>query len=305
MRRPPLPRAPFPLGPRRTTPLPNPERRDVALPCGDVLRVSTSGDPDGPLLVAVHGFRGSDMGLGAVLAPLDGFRVVSPNLPGMGVSDVVPGVRYDLDRLVTDVAEVIRALSEGPVLLLGHSFGTVVVSAVAARHPELVRGLVLLAPILEPVHGRGLNALGTDALTLFFRGVARAPERVGTRVIDSKFPGEQSLPFLRRRSGSWQRVQQLSHEALPSSFDRQAVLDAHLAATGRGCAEFVDAIQVPTAVVVGDRDQFSTVAMARSFVGRLTDGRLALVPGAGHLMHYEHVEEVSAALADVLAGLDG
>lgn len=295
-------RAPFPLGPRTTTPLPQPPRDVVTLPCGDELAYAVQGPTDGPVLVAVHGFRGSDMGLQAVLAGLDGWRILSPNAPGMGVSPVQPGIRYDFPRLVTDVVEFLEWHAR-PVVLLGHSFGTTVVSAAAAERPDLVSRLVLVSPIVEPVRGSGVNAVATDVLTAFFAGVAKLPPRVGTRVIDSKFPGEQSLPFMRRRPGSWGRVQELSHEELPQSFDRDAVLRAHVASTSRGCAEVATRLSMPVDVIVGTRDQFATMAMVRRFA-TACGARVHPVDGAGHLMHYEDVEAVHAALRDVLASTD-
>lgn len=298
------PRPPFPLGPRRTTPLPQPERREVRLAGGDLVAYSELGDPDGPVLVAVHGFRGSDMGLAAVLSQVPGCRIVCPNLPGMGVSDALPGVEYDLPRLARVVVEFVDALGVGPVWLLGHSYGTVVCTAAAASSPESFGRLLLLAPIADPV-GTGVNAVPALALTAFFRVVEKAPARVGARVIDSKFPGEQSLPFMRRRPGSWPQVQQLSHEQLPKSFDRSAVLAAHRDSTGRGCREFAGAVRCPSAVVLGDRDQFSTVAQGRSLARELGGAEFVTIPGAGHLMHYEHVDEVAAAVSGVVAAWAG
>lgn len=296
------PRPPFPLGPRRTEPLPQPIRHQVRLAGGDTIAWSELGDPDGPVLVAVHGFRGSDMGLAAVLGRVDGCRIICPNLPGMGVSPSRPGVVYDLERLADVVAEFIDALGVGPVWLLGHSYGSVVCTAAAGRRPELVSRLLLLAPIVDAV-GVGVKVVPTKALTAFLRVVEKAPEPLGLRVIDSKFPGEQSLPFMRRRRGSWEQVQQLSHEALPQSFDRSAVLAAHRDSSGRGCREFAGAVSCPAAIVLGEADQFSTVAQARSLAAELGGAVLRTIPGAGHLMHYEHVDEVAAAVAQVTSGV--
>lgn len=98
-------------------------------------------------VVALHGW-GRDR---ADLLPcVDGLDAVSLDLPGFGSSpapeSVWGGAEYS--RLI---AEVIREISEDPVVVVGHSFGGRVAVCLAAASPELVAGLVLTGtPLLRP-----------------------------------------------------------------------------------------------------------------------------------------------------------
>jgi len=74
-------------------------------------------------------------------------RVLAPDMVGFGYTDAIGTVSYDLDTWVRQVVEFIDALSLGPVDLIGNSFGGAVSFAVAARHPELVRRLVLMGSV--------------------------------------------------------------------------------------------------------------------------------------------------------------
>lgn len=74
-------------------------------------------------------------------------RVLAPDMVGFGYTDAIGTVSYDLDAWVCQVIEFIDALSLGPVDLIGNSFGGAVSLAVAARHPELVRRLVLMGSV--------------------------------------------------------------------------------------------------------------------------------------------------------------
>ena len=74
-------------------------------------------------------------------------RVIFFDAFGRGKSDrAKEPSAYTLDRDVSDVAGLIRELKCGPLVVLGHSYGTVVAQAVAIRHPEVVKKLVLVAP---------------------------------------------------------------------------------------------------------------------------------------------------------------
>ncbi|WP_279433619.1 alpha/beta hydrolase [Actinomadura sp. KC345] len=101
------------------------------------------GGPEGgtPIL-ALHGHFGRARcfaPLAAALAP--GHRVIALEQRGHGHSDRGDG--YGPDAYVADAAEFLRGLGLGPVIVLGHSMGGVVAFRLAARHPELVRALVV------------------------------------------------------------------------------------------------------------------------------------------------------------------
>ncbi|WP_324194454.1 alpha/beta fold hydrolase [Nocardia blacklockiae] len=70
--------------------------------------------------------------------------VVTPDYSGSGET-AEPNVPLTLDILVGQVITVAEVATTGPVDMLGFSLGAVVAAAVAARRPELIRRLVLVA----------------------------------------------------------------------------------------------------------------------------------------------------------------
>ena len=70
------------------------------------------------------------------------YRVIAYDHRGQGSSEV--GGPYDMDTVAADAAELIRTLVGGPVHFIGLSMGGFVGMRLAARHPELVKSLVLL-----------------------------------------------------------------------------------------------------------------------------------------------------------------
>lgn len=109
------------------------------------------GNPDGPLVVLVHGLGGSAPDWLEVMAPLTAVgEVVAPDLQGFG--EAAPP-RPTAPRPVANarfVATLLHALDAGPVVLVGNSMGGLVATLVAGEYPEVVDQLVLLSPALPP-----------------------------------------------------------------------------------------------------------------------------------------------------------
>jgi pimeloyl-ACP methyl ester carboxylesterase len=72
------------------------------------------------------------------------FRVVRPQPRGVGRSHG-PIQGLSLHDLAGDVAEVIMRENAGPAIVVGHAFGSWVARMIAVDHPELVRGVVMVA----------------------------------------------------------------------------------------------------------------------------------------------------------------
>ena len=98
-----------------------------------------------PAVVALHGW-GRDGGDFATI--LSGLDAVSIHLPGFGPAPA-PDTAWSTEQYAQLVADAITAYA--PVIVIGHSFGGRVAVRLAARRPELVRGLVLTgAPLVRP-----------------------------------------------------------------------------------------------------------------------------------------------------------
>ncbi|WP_245714961.1 alpha/beta fold hydrolase [Micromonospora inyonensis] len=85
--------------------------------------------------------------LATALAPTH--PVYVPDLPGFGLSGPPPRP-YDAVRHAAHLAAWLEAYALAPVCVLGHSFGAEVAAALAARHPDAVRAVVLAGPTSDP-----------------------------------------------------------------------------------------------------------------------------------------------------------
>ncbi|WP_209719709.1 alpha/beta fold hydrolase [Marmoricola sp. OAE513] len=95
---------------------------------GTRIAVFESGNPEGPVLVAVHGYPDNHSVWDGVAAELgDRYRVITYDVRGAGASDKPKGkAAYKIDRLVEDFAAVIDDVSpDAPVHLLAHDWGSI------------------------------------------------------------------------------------------------------------------------------------------------------------------------------------
>lgn len=117
-----------------------PESLDVQVAGGSLRVAAWSGSVE-PIL-AVHGITSTSRSWPFLAAEL-GQPVLAPDLRGRGRSNHLPGP-YGMATHAEDCAAVIRATGDQPLVVVGHSMGGFVATVLAARHPELVRALVLV-----------------------------------------------------------------------------------------------------------------------------------------------------------------
>jgi lipase len=108
---------------------------------GGTLRVASWHGIGGPVL-AVHGITSSSRTWQFLAQALDR-PLFAPDLRGRGRSNHLPGPA-GIARHADDCAAVVEATGGVPLVVVGHSMGGFVATVLAARHPALVRGLVLV-----------------------------------------------------------------------------------------------------------------------------------------------------------------
>ena len=119
-----------------------PERIDVPVAGGNLAAYRWPGD--GPVVLAAHGISSNHRTWGVVAAALDGAAtVVAPDLRGRGRSNGLPGP-YTIAQHAEDCAAVLEHVGARDAVVAGHSMGGFVATALATRHPERVRALVLV-----------------------------------------------------------------------------------------------------------------------------------------------------------------
>ncbi len=99
---------------------------------------------EGTPVVLVHGFGEHGSIWEGAANSLSDYKVIIPELPGTGGSDLLP--HTTMDSLAGALKQIIEAETTGneKVILLGHSMGGYVTLAFAAAHPQLLLGFGLV-----------------------------------------------------------------------------------------------------------------------------------------------------------------
>ena len=107
-----------------------------------------------PTIVLVHGAFGGGWGFHQVgdLLTDDGYRVYRPTLTGQGERAHLASPAVDLDTHVNDIVNLIRFEDLHDVVLVGHSYGGMVVTGVADRLPGRIKRVIYLDAFL-PLDG--------------------------------------------------------------------------------------------------------------------------------------------------------
>ncbi|SEQ69012.1 alpha/beta fold hydrolase [Thalassovita taeanensis] len=201
--------------------------------------------------------------------------------------------RGPLQQVTTGMA---ADFPEGPVDVIGHSFGGTVALRLAVEHPEKVRSLVLIEPVFFAVafsDRPGLRAQHDlelkdhdDALE---RGDNIGAARAFSKVWGDGRPWEDLSEDLRR---SMAEKISVIRDAAPEINDDSAGILASGA---------LERLKVPTLLIEGGESPDYIGLVNDGLARRLPNARRAVIAGAGHMVPITHPVQVGA---EVLTFLD-
>lgn len=244
---------------------------------------------EGRTVLMVHGLRGTHEGLTPIADALPHRRVVIPDLPGFGDSGPMTR-RHDAEGYARAITELIERLDgrKRPVVLLGHSFGSVVAARVASSAPELVDRLILVNPIATlPL--RGPRVVLSGLTSAYYALGAALPGRVGRSWLSTKwFVLAASRAMTRTRDKRLRRFIDDSHLRHFSRFHSPALLgETFRASVTSTVADYADSLTVPTLMIAGETDDIAPLAGQYELAARIAGAELVVIPEVGHLVHYE------------------
>jgi len=210
------------------------------------------------------------------------YRCIAFDFRGQGKSETTPE-GYDMDTLTEDARELIEQLDVGPCHFVGLSMGGFVGLRLAIRYPQLLRSLTLIDTSMEPEDKKNLpkyNALSLIAKLLGFKIVTG---NVLPIMFSKNFLEDPDKDAIKNQ---WK-------EDLING-DRKGILNAVKGVITREglSGEEVESIQIPTLIVVGDKDVATPPHKSEKIHQHIPHSELKIVPEAGHLSALEKPGEI-------------
>jgi pimeloyl-ACP methyl ester carboxylesterase len=288
---------------------------------GHRLHVVWRGDGAPPVLLEA-GVAASSLSWACVQPRIAAFaRVCAYDRAGLAWSDPAP-CRITFDGILQDLRTVLAPLGAGPrPVLVGHSFGSLVVRAYAARYPADVRGLVLVDPPTEWLEGAPERArllrraiLASKIGGVLARaGVVRASLALltgGRPGIPRRFVkvfGRRAAQTLERLVGEVRKLPPELHPAVqahwsePKCFRSMAEHLAVLEHETQAIAAAVPPPEIPVTVISGGHQPPQEVAAHRQLAAAAPGGRHVVAAKSGHWILFDQPETIVDAVRDLIA----
>ncbi|MDH6593917.1 3-oxoadipate enol-lactonase [Variovorax sp. TBS-050B] len=247
-------------------------------------RLNVVREGSGPFVVLSHAL-GCDLHMwdGVAEQLARGHTVIRYDHRNHGGSEVVPGALH-VETLAQDAAELIRREAGGePVHFVGLSMGGMTAQALAVRHPELLRSIVIAN---SSAHYPDRSPWRARVETVASQGVAAIAQGAVARWLT---PGYVT-------TGEGKAAAQALHEVLVRT-GPQGYIEACQAVAAIDFRDSNRRIAVPTLVIAGVQDEATPLAMSEAIAAAIPGARLATIDAA-HLSAVERPVEFSQLLID-------
>ncbi|MBS0495411.1 MAG: alpha/beta fold hydrolase [Proteobacteria bacterium] len=215
-------------------------------------------------------------------------RVIAPDMVGFGYSERPAGFAYGMDAWVRQAVGLLDALGIARTDLVGNSFGGGLALALAIRHPERVRRLVLMGSVGVPF----AITEGLDAVWGY------TPSVENMRAIMDYFAFNQGLMSddlarLRYEASARPGVQESYAAMFPAP--RQRWVDAMASAEAD-----IRALPHETLVIHGREDRVIPLDNAYTLADWLPRAQLHVYGRCGHWTQIEHAARFARLVGDFL-----
>lgn len=274
-----------------------------------------------PAVLLESGIAASSLSWARVQPGVAAFtRVCAYDRAGLAWSDLAAAPRT-FDRILHDLEAVLAALSDAPAVLVGHSFGSLIVRGFAARHPGRVAGLVLVDPPTEWMDSaperarliRGARQLSRIGAVLARIGVVRLAldlltgGRPGAPRAFVQIFGPTAARTLERLVGEVRKLPPELHpivQALwcqPKCFHAMreylGVLETEAATIAAAAAP----PEIPIVVISGAHQPPAEIAAHQQLATSSPHGRHVIAAGSGHWIPFDEPEVIVAAIRTLMS----
>jgi len=265
----------------------------------DGQRISYLDQGQGPPVLLIHGFGGSMWQWEHQQSALaTRFRVITPDLPGSGLSDK-PDIAYTPDEMLHFLTEFLDALRIPQASLVGNSMGAGLAIGMALDHPDRVSKLVLISGLpprvmdhlANPSIKRALTA-GTPSWLVSFGNFLFGGLMVDRILKEIVYDHTLLTPAILERSNR--------NRQRPGLIKPLMTVGDNLPAWEERYAPRIGTITQPTMILWGEEDRVFPIKAGKLLHELIPKSAFTAIPRAGHIPQWEQPEPVNAYLRSFL-----
>lgn len=259
----------------------------IALSTGVELEYMEKGEAGGVPVIFLHGICDSWHSFQQVLELLPpGIHGFALSQRGHGDSER-PTSGYTPADFAADVAAFIKQKNLGSAIVVGHSMGGVNAQQFVLNHPELARGIVIIASDPKLSENPGMPEFYNEVM---------------------KMSGTIPRPFMEdfQRATLTRPIDSAYFELLVTEGMKPPVAVFQAAFKGLMEVDFttrLSEIRKPVFVLWGDKDSFCHQPGQEPFRKNLKQGKYIVYPGFGHAIHWEDPQRVVNDLVKFIEGI--
>ena len=261
-----------------------PVSKSVELPNQVRLPYVEAGDPSGLPVLLLHGFADSWRSFEQVLDHLPA-SILAIALTQRGHGDASkPASGYHVRDFAADLDAFMDAVHVGAAVIAGHSMGSAVAQRFAVDHPERTLGLVLV--------GASASIRGNPGARQFWEStISRLTDPIDPGFVREFVERTVAKPL---PPAAFERLLQESRKVPAHVW--KAAFESRFRSED-DYSEKLGKIKAPTLIVWGDQDARYPRGDQEALTAAIPGARLAVYPGAGHLLHLEQPDRFARDLA--------
>ncbi|HET6459720.1 MAG TPA: alpha/beta hydrolase [Syntrophales bacterium] len=245
----------------------------------------------GDTIIMLHGNGGSkDSWLSFAKYLTPNYRVIIPDLPGMGDSSKPLDKNYNIMSQMERLHLFARELKLPKFHLVGHSMGGVIVGNYAATYPQMVKTLALFA-------SGGVKSPMKSELTLL------REKGINPFVIknENDFDRYMKMRFVKPPPIS-PSIKEYSMEQLMKAAPLNEKIGKDILSDVLILESKLNRITAPTLIVWGDSDKVLSISSVPIFEKNIKNSRSAIIKDCGHVIMIEKPAETASIYQDFLKG---
>jgi pimeloyl-ACP methyl ester carboxylesterase len=251
------------------------------------------------VIVMVHGYRGNHRGLEAIAGALTEFRILIPDLPGFGESAGF-SANHSVENYADWLRKFLKELAlEDSAVLVGHSFGTLVVGEYAGGFKT--KAVVLINPVSAPALS-GPRALFTSLARFYYFVGSVLPERLGEWLLRSK-TAVKIMSSVMAKTGSKPLRKWIHRQHLDNFSDFASVrvaVEGFRASISTNLSQLAASIAAPVLLIVSELDDITSIEQQRAAAKLYPNASLREIQDVGHLVHYEAPDKAADYIREFL-----